>query len=170
MQRIADLPNIPGMGVFLRRAFLNESGAALIHRYRGIDPLFTMDGYTDYVDNLLERMYNPFLSDTTERVGRDVERKLGWDDRLVGMLRLALAEGVPPTCYALGAAAALVCLDPGFIKYELDPAERLNALWGSRMPDLQAGAIVDLIRAGLAHLRRWQATSSRAPQALLEIP
>ncbi len=167
-QRIADLPQIPGMVAFLRRAFLDESGAALIHRYRGFDPLFTRDGYADYVDDLLARMFNPYLSDTVERVGRDVERKLGWDDRLVGTLRLALAEGVMPVRYALGAAAALASLDSEFLNAPMDPAERLSAIWGSRIPGAQERPVVDLIRTGLKHLRHWYATSPGDPRFLLE--
>jgi len=166
-RRIADLPNIPGMAAFMRRAFLDESGEALIHRYHGLDSLFTLEGYAGYADDLLARMYNPYLSDTTERVGRDVERKLSWDDRLVGTLRLALAERVTPARYALGAAAALVCLDPDYLIGNRDPADQLSALWGGVNSETQEKAVIDLIRGGLARLRYWHAASPHDPQALL---
>ncbi len=67
-----------------REAFLEESGAALIARYQGLDPLFTAAGYEAYADDLLERMTNPYLRDRIERVIRDTPRKLSWDDRLIG--------------------------------------------------------------------------------------
>ena len=56
--------------------------------------------------HLLERMLNPHLRDTVERVTRDARRKLGWSDRLVGTMRLALEHGITPRGYAAGAAAA----------------------------------------------------------------
>ena len=43
-------------------------------------------------------------------ITRDARRKLGWDDRLVGTMRLALSQGIEPVRYTLGAAAALQCL------------------------------------------------------------
>lgn len=89
-----------------REAFLEESGAAMIARHRGIDPLFTPTGYQAYADDLLERMVNPHLRDLIERVVRDPRRKLAWDDRLIGTMRLALDAGVQPRRFALGAAAA----------------------------------------------------------------
>ena len=92
---------------FVREAFLDESGRALIARRPGVDPLFTCNGYRAFADDLLERMVNPWLRDSVERVTRDPRRKLGWDDRLVGTMRLALAGGIQPNRLAVGAAAAL---------------------------------------------------------------
>jgi len=91
--RIADLQQTPGALPFLRAAFLEESGPALIKKRAGIDPLFTEAGYRHYADDLLARMVNPFLRDTVERVGRDPHRKLGWNDRLIGTIRLGPFSG-----------------------------------------------------------------------------
>ena len=110
-RRITDLAAVPGALPFLRAAFIQESGAALIRRNAGVDSLFTEQGYAAYADDLLERMINPHLLDTIERVGRDPARKLGWNDRLVGTMRLALEQGIEPVRYAFGAAAALAVLD-----------------------------------------------------------
>jgi mannitol-1-phosphate/altronate dehydrogenase len=168
IRRIADIPTFPGLFGFLRRAFIDESGKALIHRYNGIDPLFTPQGFTNYADDLLSRMVNPWLTDTTERVGRDVERKLSWEDRLVGTMRLGLSEGVSPRRYALGTAAALIRLDPDLIIQMTDPTEHLFALWGASPRDpVQESMVLGLIRDALDHLRRWHAESPRDPQALL---
>jgi mannitol-1-phosphate 5-dehydrogenase len=107
-----------------REAFLEESGAALIAKYNGVDPLFTPAGYQAYADDLLERMINPYLRDLIERVVRDPRRKLAWEDRLVGTMRLALDAGVQPRRFALGAAAAVESLaSPKPL------AETLNELW-----------------------------------------
>ena len=93
-----------------RAAFLKESGPALMARHRGVDPLFTPSGYRAYAEDLLVRMVNPYLRDRVERVVRDTRRKLGWEDRLVGTMRLALDAGIEPRCFALGAAAAFESL------------------------------------------------------------
>ena len=93
-----------------REAFLRESGGALCLKYAGRDRLFTPAGYAAYADDLLERMMNPYLKDTVDRITRDARRKLGWDDRLVGTMRLALSQGIQPVRYTRGAAAALQCL------------------------------------------------------------
>lgn len=93
-----------------REAALEESGRALCIKHAGRDPLFTAEGFRSYIDDLLERMVNPHLRDSVERVVRDPRRKLGWEDRLVGAMRLALAHGIEPRRFALGAAAALAML------------------------------------------------------------
>jgi len=110
-----------------REAFLLESGKALCKKYAGLDPLFTDRGYQAYVDDLLERMMNPHLRDSVERVTRDARRKLGWDDRLVGTMRLALSKDITPVRYAQGAAAALRVLEAE----EKKPQDQLlDEIWG----------------------------------------
>ena len=121
-----------------REAFLEESGAALIARHQGLDPLFTPAGYQAYADDLLERMTNPYLRDRTERVIRDTPRKLSWDDRLIGTMRVALDAGVTPRRFALGAAAALETLAS-----PKSTADALHALWPA--PDQPPGRKAQLI-------------------------
>lgn len=149
---IADLRAVPGAMDFLRAAFVEESGAALVRKYAGLDPLFTSAGYRAYADDLLARMTNPFLRDSVERVGRDPQRKLGWNDRLVGTIRLALGQGIEPKRYALGAAAALDALEPGV------PVERLVPLWQPSAPDsAEQAAVLALIAGAQSRLRVWVA-------------
>jgi mannitol-1-phosphate/altronate dehydrogenase len=168
IKRIADIPSVPGLLGFLRRAFIDESGQALIHRYQGVDPLFTIQGYAAYADDLLLRMVNPWLTDTAERVGRDVERKLSWDDRLVGTIRLGLSEGLRPYRFALGAAAALIRLDPGLLTNTRHPREPLLALWGKSTRDThQEQVVLALIGEALNHLRSWHAENPGDPKTLL---
>jgi mannitol-1-phosphate 5-dehydrogenase len=94
-----------------REAFLNESGAALIRKYTDLgDELFTEAGYTAYADDLLRRMTNPFLTDTIARAGRDPVRKLGYNDRIFGTMRLAMEFGIEPENMALGAMAGIATL------------------------------------------------------------
>jgi mannitol-1-phosphate 5-dehydrogenase len=114
-----------------RAAFLDESGRALCARRRGVDPLFTAAGYQDYAEDLLERMLNPHLRDSVARVTRDPRRKLGWDDRLVGTLRVVRQQRISPLRYAQGARAALRMLA------ETEggrPADLLDEIWAEAKP------------------------------------
>ena len=128
-----------------------------MRKHAGKDPLFTHEGYREYADDLLARMVNPFLHDSVERVGRDPERKLGWDDRLVGTLRLALHQHVQPSRYAFGAAAALAVLNRNSLEADIPLASQLDPLWKTASPDLQEKEkVLDLIEAGRNRLRRWR--------------
>ena len=90
-----------------RKAFFEESGAALIKKYASLnDELFTVGGFKAYVDGLLVRMTNPFLKDAIDRITRDPERKLSWDDRVIGTMRLILSQGITPVSFAKGARLA----------------------------------------------------------------
>jgi mannitol-1-phosphate 5-dehydrogenase len=156
--RIADLRATAGMMAFLRAAFIEESGAMLIRRHAGVDPLFTPAGYTAYADDLLARMTNPYLGDTAERVGRDPQRKLGWDDRLVGTIRAALQAGVTPRRYAVGAAAALATLHPELLASDAGLAALCAPLWSESAPAQdEVAAVLAQVEAGLQVVRRWRA-------------
>jgi len=156
VRTIAELERLPGILRFLRAAFINESGETLIRKHRGIDSLFTEDGYADYADDLLRRMLNPFLGDTVERVGRDPLRKLGWDDRLVGTVREALQQGVEPKRYAAGVSAALATLEPSFLSADSPAIDRLKQLWVDASPaELEASRVTDLVLDSARLLRLW---------------
>lgn len=96
----------PKLLAMARDAFINESGRALCRKYAGYDELFTSGGFAAYAEDLLSRMMNPHLCDRVDRVVRDPRRKLDWDDRLIGTMRLALSQNVPPLLFARAAAAA----------------------------------------------------------------
>ncbi|NQU39046.1 MAG: hypothetical protein HQ523_03750 [Lentisphaerae bacterium] len=104
MSEIADHPDLLAIG---RSAFLDESGAALVRKYDELDPLFTLAGMNAYAEELLVRMLNPNLQDPVDRIVRDPLRKLGWNDRLIGTIRLALEHDIAPTNLLKGARAAL---------------------------------------------------------------
>lgn len=131
-----------GLMAFARDAFIEESGAALCRRHAGADPLFTAAGYTAYADDLLERMVNPHLGDTIARVTRDPRRKLGWDDRLIGTIRVALAEDIEPLRYAKAAAAALEMLGA---EGRAAKARLLGEIWPEAAPADEAGRVKAVI-------------------------
>lgn len=159
IEYISDLSEMPDMIDYARAAFIKESGVALIEKYGGLDGLFTKRGYSAYVEDLLVRMTNPYLRDTAERVGRDPLRKLGWDDRLIGVIRLAQAQDIRPMRYAFGAAAALALLEKQEGSGErIGEAlhERLLALWGaSAPPGEERENVLKLVGAARVYLRSW---------------
>lgn len=135
----------PDLRALARRAFLEECGAALVRKYGAMqDPLFTPKGFEAYADDLLDRMSNAYLNDRVDRVIRDPARKLGWDDRLYGTMRLALSQGIEPRLMARGAAAA--------VRHHLgkEPADRaaleqaLRGLWPAEAEESIVRQLVDL--------------------------
>ncbi len=80
-----------------------ESGRALIAAY---PEEFDENNQEEHIENLLKRFGNVHLGDTIFRVGRDVQRKLARDDRLIGAMRFDLERGIEPAVTARGAAAA----------------------------------------------------------------
>ncbi len=56
---------------------------------------FTLLGLTQHVEDLMERFQNRALGDTIYRVGCDLPRKLGPEDRLAGAIRLAVSLDLP---------------------------------------------------------------------------
>ena len=129
-----------------------ESGATQRRRWSGADPLFTETGYAAFADDLLARMVNPYLADTIERATRDPRRKLGWEDRLVGLLRLGLAQGVPTPRYAMGVAAGLDLLrrdEPG------SDVDLLRSCWPADVPPAEADLVLAAVAEGRERLAAW---------------
>ena len=154
--RLEELRTVAGAVDFVRGALLEEAGAALMKRWTGVDPLFTRNGFGAYVDDLLERMFNPFLGDLVARVARDPERKLAWNDRLIGTMRLVLAQGLPPSRLAIGAGAALFCMQPDLRAPDAVPDPFLEEIWRSANPDpAEKEEVLRLIRDALPKLRSW---------------
>lgn len=62
---------------------------------KAVYPLdFSVNDLEAHVDDLLFRFQNKALRDTIFRVGQDIPRKLGHDDRFVGIIRLAISRGM----------------------------------------------------------------------------
>ncbi len=135
-QMMEEIAGAPELLARARVAFVEEVGVALCRKRAGVDELFTPIGFAAYADDLLRRMVNPFLTDRVERVCRDLERKLGWDDRLIGALRLVVGQGLEPNILLEGAAL-------GARKLFGDDREQiragLSALW--KHSDAEAVAI-----------------------------
>ena len=91
-------------------------------------------------------MMNPYLKDAVDRITRDTRRKLGWDDRLVGTMRLVLSQGISPQLYARGAAAAVRQLAA---EEHVDARALLPSLWGGCEPKDHVTGVTELIANAL---------------------
>ena len=150
LQTMAQVTMHPDILAIARKAFIDESGAALVNKYAHLgDPLFTHDGYVAYADDLLRRMVNPNLTDLVERVIRDPQRKCSWNDRVYGTMRLALQQGISPVNMARGAAAAVTFLLGARPANRPALALALRNLWGASA-DANADRLIDLTWNALA--------------------
>jgi mannitol-1-phosphate 5-dehydrogenase len=77
---------------FQVRNVMSEAAAALLCEYPSD---FSEKLLSDHIDDLLFRFQNSALGDTVFRVGRDLSRKLGRDDRVLGAARLCLKYDLP---------------------------------------------------------------------------
>ncbi len=82
-----------------------ESAHALISEYPSE---FNETNQQVYIDDLIRRFGNEHLGDTIYRVGRDIKRKLGYNERLIGAARLDLKYRITPKYTALGIAGAFM--------------------------------------------------------------
>ncbi|MFM1921819.1 MAG: mannitol-phosphate 5-dehydrogenase [Candidatus Hydrogenedentota bacterium] len=166
MTTFDQLTSRPDLMALLRDAFVEESGAALVTKYAGKDALFTRDGFAFYADDLLQRMTNPYLGDAIERVTRDTARKLGWDDRLIGAMRVARSQGFTPTRLALGAAAALCTIDTGFAARPEDGTSWLRQHFPSEIRDaIECQQILHTVGDALKKIDAWRADTRNSLMA-----
>lgn len=56
---------------------------------------FTLTDLENHIDDLINRFRNRALQDTVFRVGHDLQRKLGADDRFMGSIHLAIQLNMP---------------------------------------------------------------------------
>lgn len=78
---------------------LKEVGVGLVGRYH-----FSENEMKSWYQDIINFLENPVLKDELSRLGRDSQRKLGYDDRLVGPAQLCLQYGGTPFYLAQGIA------------------------------------------------------------------
>lgn len=128
-----------------RSAFHDEVGIALYRKHNQInDPLFTPLGMRAYADDLLARMGNPYLHDRVERVIRDPQRKLAWNDRLFGAMRLCLEQKITPVHLAKGAAQGVCFLLGHRPICQAQLKDTLDSLWGEQATPEMAPPLIEL--------------------------
>lgn len=79
---IADALRIDRVAATVRRA-MEQAKEVLLQRY---PQTFTAEALDDHIEDLLKRFANRALGDTISRVGRDLRRKLRWDDRFMALM------------------------------------------------------------------------------------
>lgn len=89
---------------------LHETGAVLVAKYG-----FDREKHEAYINKILKRFTNPYISDEVTRVGRSPVRKLSPADRLVSPAAQAAAYEIEPIGLATVIAAALL------FDYQEDP-------------------------------------------------
>jgi len=105
---MGDLRNDSSLLDYGRAALVNESGKALERKWSSLDdPLFTENGFKAHAEDLLSRMTSPFLQDSVDRIIRDIPRKLGCEDRVLGTIKLCLEQKVVPEKFMALAAECL---------------------------------------------------------------
>src|SRR5690625_5526284 len=85
---------------------LTESGEALIQTYN-----FEREAHQQYIDTIIERFLNPYISDEVTRVGRGPLRKLGSNDRLIRHASLYLDLTGKATSYLVKFIADVLLLE-----------------------------------------------------------
>ncbi len=81
----------PEVYSFTREA-MYQSAKALIEEYPEV---FTSNDLEEHIHDLLFRFSNKALGDTVFRIGSDLKRKLGADDRVTGAIKLARKHECP---------------------------------------------------------------------------
>lgn len=131
MHQVREFPDLIN---WARDMFVQEAGPGLIAKFASFeDDLFTEKGFAAYAEDALHRMVNPYLRDPIDRVTRDPQRKLGWDDRLIGSIRLAMKVGITPK-------KMIDVFQKGLLDYmhaeQLNhPKEVLDRLWADSTSD-----------------------------------
>ena len=106
---MAEAAGMPELLETTRRVLVEECGVALRRKFAGCDPFFEPEEYTRWAEELIRRMVSPLLNDEVARVSRDLVRKLGWQDRLIGAIRLCNSTDTPcPTLMRTAALAARI--------------------------------------------------------------
>ncbi len=91
IELIADLLKDVSLREQVRQVML-QAAAALLKEY---PTDFTKQDLREHIEDLLFRFQNRALGDTVFRVGRDLRRKLGREDRILGAARLCIKHGLP---------------------------------------------------------------------------
>lgn len=149
---------IPAVADEVRLAMI-QAGAVLRVEFPGV---FSVQDIQDHIDELLHRFANRALGDTLFRVGRDLARKLSWDDRLAGALLLARRHCLPGTAIAEAYRAGMGFLAPDMNGQPYEPDKRLLASLAGLQPK-------DKIRTLLACPEAVERSSAQEIQDLVDV-
>lgn len=140
-------------------ALINETGFWYKRKYKNSgEEVVSEEGYKKWVEKLCRRIVNPFLYDLVDRIIRDPKRKLGWNDRIIGTMRNALAYGVTPKRYALGVAAALYERN-----LEREKAiSNLESIWGKNVEEKFKREILSIVGDAFEVIDEWKKSGDKS--------
>lgn len=84
----------PEMRAVIERA-LEEAAVGLMGEFG-----FSREEMQAWNRDIIKMLENPYINDQLQRLGADTQRKLSWDDRVVGVARLCLKHGGRPETLA----------------------------------------------------------------------
>jgi len=87
----------------ITRKVLSETGALLVAKHK-----FNKEKHAEYINKIIKRFENFYISDEVTRVGRSPIRKLLAKDRLVGPALQAFEYGINPRALSVIIASALL--------------------------------------------------------------
>lgn len=94
--------------LFIVRSALEETGALLEKKFQ-----FSHQEHQAYIDKIIERFKNPYVSDYVTRVGRSPIRKIGENDRFIQPARQFVeAFNETPKALSIAIAAAMKFKEP----------------------------------------------------------
>lgn len=104
-----------------------------------------------HVDDLLKRFSNEELGDTVERVGRDPQRKMRPDDRLLGSHLLCQRAGVEPLHVSVAVALGghRLAAEEGWSRPRVEAYLKEHLFGGDEVKMAAARSSLDIGRAGM---------------------
>jgi mannitol-1-phosphate 5-dehydrogenase len=137
-QSVPAVLSLPGVEEGTRNA-MDEAAAALLREYPGV---FRKDGLAAHINELLARFKNTALRDRILRVGRDIRRKLGREDRITGAMLLGARHGLPFGAAAEVYLAGVEFDPPGAAPFPPDAAFRQDYGLAAPLTEQKLGRIL----------------------------
>jgi len=100
---IYEVLSVPRLKASIKKT-MHEAADILLKMY---PDTFTAASLTDHINDLINRFENRHLKDTTYRVGQDLFRKLGSEDRFVGAIKMGHSLNMPTNNIVLALVAGM---------------------------------------------------------------
>ncbi len=115
----------------LVRQTMAQAARALLMEYPAD---FTKQDLADHIDDLISRFQNRALGDTVFRVGRDLQRKLGRNDRILGAAGLCLKHNLP--CEKI--------INVFYSAFKFDPSDEMEEPYNMDSDFLKSAAVMGI--------------------------
>jgi len=123
------------------RGALAETGKLIVEKWK-VDPA----AHQRYIDTVVWRFHNPYISDDVSRVARTPVRKLGFDERFIRPIRELRERGLEYTALVDAAATALAWRDAAD-----EESVRLQGMLAAQSPAEVIATVTGLKDEALIH-------------------